>query len=220
MIGTVLGALGAAYGLAKDIQAERKQAQYINEQEANNRSLDSKNEAWYNRNYYGDAFSTGEARNAMRRVEESLRKGRQAARGRAVVNGSTQEAQLAQQAADNKTLENVASSIAAGETARKRAVDNTKLQLDAQKDKRDNALLGLRAEGEAQRSQNAVNLMSKGLQTVAGDLGGVGKAGSKKADAGTPAAAPIEVPSAPSGDGVDYEQPADDDLLRSALRYN
>ena len=77
MIGAILGAVGGlASGIAggiKSAKAAREQQRLIDEQE-------SKNNAWYNRNYYQNYMDSSEAQAAMKRVENTLKKQNQEAR--------------------------------------------------------------------------------------------------------------------------------------------
>ena len=85
MIGSILGAVGGlASGIAggiKSANAAKEQQRLIDEQE-------SKNNAWYNRNYYQNYMYSAEAQAAMKRVENTLKKQNQEARATAVVTTS------------------------------------------------------------------------------------------------------------------------------------
>lgn len=110
MIGAILGAVGGLasgiFGGIKSAKAAREQQRLINEQE-------SKNNAWYNRNYYQNYMESAEAQAAMKRVENTLKKQNQEARATAAVMGSTPEAVVAQQQANNEILDNTATGMAA-----------------------------------------------------------------------------------------------------------
>ena len=107
-----MGVLGAI----KARKAAEKQRLAIGAQEA-------KDQAWYDRNYYQNYMDSTMGRAAMKRVEDTLRRNNAANRAAAVVNGSTPEAALAQQEANNAVLANTAEQLAARGDAQRMQVD-------------------------------------------------------------------------------------------------
>lgn len=109
MIGAAIGLAtsitGGIMGASKASKAAKAQQQLINDQRA-------KNEAWYNRNYYQNYLDSSEARSAMKRVEETMRRRNQEAQATAAVTGGTQEAILAQQGNDQKLMGDVVGNLA------------------------------------------------------------------------------------------------------------
>lgn len=108
-----MGVLGAIKGA----KAREKQRLAIGAQEA-------KDNAWYDRNYYQNYMDSTMGRSAMKRVEDTLRRNNAANRAAAIVNGSTPEAALAQQEANNQALANAAENLAA-------RGDSMRMQVDA-----------------------------------------------------------------------------------------
>lgn len=156
MIGAILGAVGGLasgiFGGIKSAKAAREQQRLINEQE-------SKNNAWYNRNYYQNYMESAEAQAAMKRVENTLKKQNQEARATAAVMGSTPEAAVAQQQANNEILDNTATGLAAQATQRK-------TQVDAANQHNQNAILNARLGQSQMNEQGGAQLMSNGLGLI------------------------------------------------------
>lgn len=156
MIGAILGAVGGLasgiFGGIKSAKAAREQQRLINEQE-------SKNNAWYNRNYYQNYMESAEAQAAMKRVENTLKKQNQEARATAAVMGSTPEAAVAQQQANNEILDNTAIGLAAQATQRK-------TQVDAANQQNQNAILNARLGQSQMNEQGGAQLMSNGLGLI------------------------------------------------------
>lgn len=156
MIGAILGAVGGLasgiFGGIKSAKAAREQQRLINEQE-------SKNNAWYNRNYYQNYMESAEAQAAMKRVENTLKKQNQEARATAAVMGSTPEAAVAQQQANNEILDNNATGLAAQATQRK-------MQVDAANQQNQNAILNARLGQSQMNEQGGAQLMSNGLGLI------------------------------------------------------
>lgn len=156
MIGAILGAVGGLasgiFGGIKSAKAAREQQRLINEQE-------SRNNAWYNRNYYQNYMESAEAQAAMKRVENTLKKQNQEARATAAVMGSTPEAAVAQQQANNEILDNTATGLAAQATQRK-------TQVDAANQQNQNAILNARLGQSQMNEQGGAQLMSNGLGLI------------------------------------------------------
>lgn len=156
MIGAILGAVGGLasgiFGGIKSAKAAREQQRLINEQE-------SKNNAWYNRNYYQNYMESAEAQAAMKRVENTLKKQNQEARATAAVMGSTPEAAVTQQQANNEILDNTATGLAAQATQRK-------MQVDAANQQNQNAILNARLGQSQMNEQGGAQLMSNGLGLI------------------------------------------------------
>lgn len=156
MIGAILGAVGGLasgiFGGIKSAKAAREQQRLINEQE-------SKNNAWYNRNYYQNYMESAEAQAAMKRVENTLKKQNQEARATAAVMGATPEAAVAQQQANNEILDNTATGLAAQATHRK-------MQVDAANQQNQNAILNARLGQSQMNEQGGAQLMSNGLGLI------------------------------------------------------
>lgn len=146
------GLASGIFGGIKSAKAAREQQRLINEQE-------SKNNAWYNRNYYQNYMESSEAQAAMKRVENTLKKQNQEARATAAVMGSTPEAAVAQQQANNEILDNTATGLAAQATQRK-------TQVDAANQQNQNAILNARLGQSQMNEQGGAQLMSNGLGLI------------------------------------------------------
>lgn len=146
------GLASGIFGGIKSAKAAREQQRLINEQE-------SKNNAWYNRNYYQNYMESAEAQAAMKRVENTLKKQNQEARATAAVMGSTPEAAVAQQQANNEILDNTATGLAAQATQRK-------MQVDTANQQNQNAILNARLGQSQMNEQGGAQLMSNGLGLI------------------------------------------------------
>ena len=146
------GLASGIFGGIKSAKAAREQQRLINKQE-------SKNNAWYNRNYYQNYMESAEAQAAMKRVENTLKKQNQEARATAAVMGSTPEAAAAQQQANNEILDNTATGLAAQATQRK-------MQVDAANQQNQNAILNARLGQSQMNEQGGAQLMSNGLGLI------------------------------------------------------
>lgn len=146
------GLASGIFGGIKSAKAAREQQRLINEQE-------SKNNAWYNRNYYQNYMESAEAQAAMKRVENTLKKQNQEARATAAVMGSTPEAAAARQQANNEILDNAATGLAAQATQRK-------MQVDAANQQNQNAILNARLGQSQMNEQGGAQLMSNGLGLI------------------------------------------------------
>lgn len=146
------GLASGIFGGIKSAKAAREQQRLINEQE-------SKNNAWYNRNYYQNYMESAEAQAAMKRVENTLKKQNQEARATAAVMGSTPEAAVAQQQANNEILDNTATGLAAQATQRK-------MQVDAANQQNQNAILNARLGQSQMNEHGGAQLMSNGLGLI------------------------------------------------------
>lgn len=146
------GLASGIFGGIKSAKAAREQQRLINEQE-------SKNNAWYNRNYYQNYMESAEAQAAMKRVENTLKKQNQEARATAAVMGATPEAAVAQQQTNNEILDNTATGLAAQATQRK-------TQVDAANQQNQNAILNARLGQSQMNEQGGAQLMSNGLGLI------------------------------------------------------
>lgn len=152
LIGLGVGLAGTGAGILGSRKAAKRQKEELKKQGA-------ANEAWYNRNYYGDYLNSVEAQNAIRRVSDTLRERSQAARAREAVTGATPEQTIAQEAESGRTVADIMGNLAAQGAAYRRDVDARKLQMD-------NALSAQRQAIAGQQQGANAALMSAGLQTA------------------------------------------------------
>ena len=152
ILGTVGGLASGIFGGIKSAKAAKEQQRLINEQE-------SKNNAWYNRNYYQNYMDSTEAQAAMKRVENTLKKQNQEARATAVVTGATPEAAVAQQQANNEILDETATGLAAQATARK-------AQVEAIDQQNQNNIFQARVGQASAEEKGGAELMGAGLGMV------------------------------------------------------
>lgn len=82
------------------------------------------NQDWYTRRYNEDATARADAQRSITMVEDAMQRRNRAAAGTAAVMGGTQDAVLAQQAANAQAVAGVAGNIAAAGEARKDAIES------------------------------------------------------------------------------------------------
>lgn len=123
-------------------------------------------DSWYRRNYFGDFLNNSSARAAIKRVEKTLRRQNEQNRAYAAINGATPEYAVARNQQGLNTMENVMTSLAAQDDARKRSVDaahhnNMQLQID-----RRLSNLSLDERMSAESASSGFNLLEDALMGV------------------------------------------------------
>lgn len=121
---SVLGALGLGMSAASGIFGAIKASKAAAAQKKAIAKQEAKNDAWYNNQYYQNYMDSTEAKSAMQRVKETLQRENADARAQAAVSGATPEAAVAQQRANQQSLENTATTLAGNATQRKNYVDS------------------------------------------------------------------------------------------------
>ena len=181
--GLGLSALSGALGMSQSAKASREQKALIQKQA-------SSNEAWYQRNYYQNYLDSAEARSAMKRVEDTLRRRNQQAEGAAAVTGATREAVLAQQENDQKALADTAEQLAA-------RGDEIKRQVDAQNQANKANINGMQMQQAAIKEQGGQQMLNNGLSLLGSSISMFGQMGSGSgaatkapADTSSPTATP------------------------------
>lgn len=106
------GVLGSIFGGAKQRRAARRARRQLN-------NMKRDEAAWYNREYYTDEMDRSETKRLLNRVENTLTKQTNNARGAAAVSGATQGAVLGAQANAQQTLADAAGNISSQSSARK-----------------------------------------------------------------------------------------------------
>lgn len=151
-LGLGLSAASGIFGAIKANKAAKKQKREIAKQEA-------KNDAWYNNQYYQNYMDSTEAQSAMQRVKQTLQRENADARAQAAVSGATPEAAVAQQRANQQSLETTAATLAGNATQRKNYVDSVN---QANQQQIQNAKIGQAQADETGASQ----VMSNGLNLI------------------------------------------------------
>lgn len=152
IIGGISGAIGsrAAAGREQRLIADREAA----------------NNAWYNRNYYGDYLSSAESQNAIKRVKDTLTELSKQNRARAVVAGGTPERAIAETAALGRSVTDMMGDLAARGSEYRRQADLQKQQLDAGTDARRAAIASGQQTANAELMQSGINLLMNGLSGI------------------------------------------------------
>lgn len=181
--GLAMGAASGLAGLIKGGKARREQQALLNKQAASN-------EAWYQRNYYQNYLDSTEAKSAMKRVEDTLRRRNQQAQAQGAVTGATQEAVLAQQENDQTALADTAERLASKGDAIRRQVDMTNQQNKANINSQQMQQAMLNEQGGQQLLGNAGSLIGSALSAF-GAMGGSGSSAGTNTGTSTGAASTI-----------------------------
>ena len=152
----VSGAMGLL-GAAKARKARRAQNMAISAQEA-------RDKAWYDRNYYQNYMDSTMAQAAMKRVEDTLRRNSAANRQQQIINGSTPEAALAQQEANNAALASTAEGLAA-------RGDAQRMQVDVMNQANQRNTMAQRMQQYQADEAGASQLMNNGMNTLGAVIG-------------------------------------------------
>lgn len=166
ILSKIIGGASAAMGLVSGVKgmfdarrAARKQRKLLNEAKASE-------SAWYKRNYYGDYMNSSMARAALKRVEKTLHSQNKQNRGYAAVNGVTPELELARNRQGVEHLSNVATGLAAQDSANKSRIDSIHQQNISSL--RNNQLQDLRMQEQAgaQAAEQGFGLLNNALLGV------------------------------------------------------
>ena len=163
-IGLGTSVAGGIFGAIKANKAKKKQNRLISAQE-------SRDDAWYNNQYYQNYMDSTEAQAAMKRVQDTLRRDNASVRAQAAVGGTTAEAQMAQQESNRQSMERTAESLAGNATQRRNYVDSVH-QADGQRTL--NARMGQSQADESGASQVMSNSLA-GIASAALQMYGEGK---------------------------------------------
>ena len=156
MIGELIsGGIGLASSIYGGIKAgeERKKMQtYLSGEK-------SDNEAFYNKNYYGDYTQRADTQNLMKQTRDMLKRNNEVAANTAVVTGATPEATNADKEQSNQVITDTMSNVAA---QGQRWKDNIQNQYMNRKNQLSNMQYG-DMEGAAQGYED---LMGNGIKAV------------------------------------------------------
>ncbi len=166
LLSGIIGGASAAIGLASGVKgmfdsqrAARKQKKLLNDAKASE-------SAWYKRNYYGDYMNTSTARAAIKRVENTLRSRSKQNRGYTAVNGATPELELARNRQAAELLGDVATRLAAQDSANKSRVDSMHQQNMSALRNNQLADLRMHEQAGAQAAEQGFGLLNNALLGV------------------------------------------------------
>lgn len=154
-IGAGLSAVGAIAGGISRSKAIKREQELLAKKEAEERD-------WYNRRYNEDATARADAQRAITMTEEAIKKRNRAAQGVAAVMGGSQDAVNAAQQANAQAIADTASAIAAAGEQRKDAID-------AQHRAKQDAFDAARMELERGRA-NAVAAATQGVMSAGASI--------------------------------------------------
>lgn len=128
-IGAAIGAAGSLYGGLKASEAIKEVSDNIGQQQ-------SRNQAWYDKNYNENPLMRAGAQALLQRTDEAIKRRNRQAAGTAAVMGGTDESVAAAKEAGAREEAEVTRQILAADDARKDRIENqymqTKATLDAQ----------------------------------------------------------------------------------------
>lgn len=150
---SVIGAIGAAAGLAGSLFGASQQRKAAREQRREMARQRAANNAWYARNYYQDYLNTVEAQNAVKRYRDAWAEQNREARARQAVTGGTPEQAQAVAEAGGEAMGNMMGNLAAQGQQNRQAIDAQKLQMDTNLSQQEAAI----AEAEQQAGANLIN---------------------------------------------------------------
>jgi hypothetical protein len=152
LISGALGLGGAIYGGIKAGEEHKKMQDYLNGQ-------NSDNEAFYNKNYYGDYTQRADTQNLMKQTRDMLKRNNEVAANTAVVTGATPDAVDAQKEQNNKVITDTMSNIAAQGQQWKDNIQNEYMN-------RKNLLSNMQYGDMEGAAQGYESLMGNGIKAV------------------------------------------------------
>ena len=173
---SVLGLIGAGVGLASSLYGAQKSAKAAEEQENELAKQRAANEAWYNRNYYQDYLNTVEAQNALKRVRNAWEERTREARARQAITGGTPEQAQAVAEAGGEAMSETVGNLAAQGQQNKAAIDAQKLAMDTNLSQQAAQIAENRQAAAQQLMASGASMITSGLQSMDGGLGGKAKA--------------------------------------------
>ena len=161
MIGAAIGAAGGLFGsLFGGIKAAKQRRAMRRDLERQ----DDENTMWYNANALGDYTQRADAQNLIRNLRENLDRQNRRVAGSAVITGATPEQQAAQQERSNNVISDTYANLGAmGQQYKDRVTDKYLAR-------RDN-IANQRMDMMNSQANSYENLMSSGLNTLAGSAG-------------------------------------------------
>ncbi|MDL2323408.1 hypothetical protein LJC52_05415 [Bacteroidales bacterium OttesenSCG-928-A17] len=155
----VIGLGASLFGGSKAAKQRNKMNNYLNQR-------DSENNAWYNANYYSDYTQRADSQALLKQLRDNMDRYTKIANNTAVVTGATPEAQAVSKEQANKTVSDTLSTLGSiGQQYKDRVTD----RYLSHKSNLANLRMGM-MEGSANSYEN---LMSNGLNTLSGSLGGL-----------------------------------------------
>ncbi|MDR2684258.1 MAG: hypothetical protein LBB53_02605 [Prevotellaceae bacterium] len=138
-----------------------KEGKARKEMKAEQAKWQAENDAWYNKNYYGDYLQRADVQNVLKNMREQLKEQNEADNNKKAVLGLTDNAAAAAKESRNKLMSQVYSNAAA---QGQRWKDN----IDAQYRNRKYGVQGMEYDVMGQQAQSANNLMYNGVKGLAG----------------------------------------------------
>lgn len=169
MIGAIIGAaLSVGSAVASGIsnsRAKKKKEQLLEQQQL-------ENQAWYERNYYGDPTKRADTARYLTQMQEQIRNRNKAAKGRQAVMGGTEDSTTSVKEANNKTIADTTSQVIASNESRK---DNIEQQY--QQNKRN--IQGQQMQMETDNANNTASTIA-GIAGTASNIASALDSGQQK----------------------------------------
>ena len=144
-----------AFGAVKEGQQRKRMA-------GERQKWNAENEALYNKNYYGDYTKRADSQNAIRQMDDQMKKADKVEQNVAAVTGATPEAINASKERRNKAVTSLYSNIGANAMQYKDAAEGRYQARKAQ-------LQGMEYDSMEQTAQSAGNVMNNGIAGLATD---------------------------------------------------
>ena len=200
LIGAGLGVASSIFGGISARKARRKQERMLAQQE-------QENQAWYDRKYNEDPTKRADTVRLLTQMQEQIKNRNKAARGRQAVMGGTEDSTTAVKEANNKTLADTTSQIVAANEARKDAIES---QYQARKNAIQNKRMGLEAEKDAGAASVAAGVAGTAANIAATIDGGLGNSKVARPSVSSPTQADMDKLDAKVGAAPTQQQVASD----------
>lgn len=154
MLGTILGIGGSIFGGIAGAKATQKAEEGI-------KTLQKKNEEWYNRRYNEDATQRADAIAMLNKTKDFIKERNKQAEGVAAVMGTPASAVAVEKANNNAIIGDVTSQIIADNEARKDMIEQTFMDRDVSYQEQLNNMAMNKSRNIANATKGVINAVSK-----------------------------------------------------------
>lgn len=151
-----LALLPMVTNLASSVVGMNKEAKARNSMQQQQQQWGAENEAWYNKNNYGDYMQRADTQNVIKQMREENKRQDAIDKNTAAVTGATPEVELANKDQRNRNMSNLFGGLAAQGQQYKDQVENRYLA-------RKQALQGMAYDTTAQQAESGNNLLYNGI---------------------------------------------------------
>ena len=162
----VLTGINGALGLYSTVKGMVDSSKAKKQQSYLRKAAQNEENAWYKRNYYGNFMDDKASKDAIKRVENTLRRNNEQERARSIITGSTPEYSIARNEQGLRTMENVINNLAANDANQKKSVDMAHKQSNLALKSAEQQQLSLDERMAKSAASNGYNLMQNALLGV------------------------------------------------------